>query len=95
MHVSSGWYPDPSRPDTERFWDGTEWTEDSRPSSVDLLEEVDLAEEAALAEEVAAVAVSSTVGFELPTYEALARMGVETVGGADADSPSGSGAVAH
>ena len=94
MHVSSGWYPDPSRPDTERFWDGTEWTEDSRPSSVDLLEEVDLAEEAALAEEVAAVAVRSTVGFELPTYEALARMGVETIGGADGDSPSGSGETA-
>jgi hypothetical protein len=83
VHVSSGWYPDPSRPGTERFWDGTEWTADSQPRSVDLPEEVDLAEE------VATVAVRSTVGFELPTYEVLARMGVHAVGASEGDSPGG------
>ena len=30
MHVASGWYPDPSRPGIERYWDGSEWT-DERP----------------------------------------------------------------
>jgi Protein of unknown function (DUF2510) len=30
VHVSSGWYPDPSQPGIERYWDGSGWT-DVRP----------------------------------------------------------------
>lgn len=25
--TSAGWYPDPQRPDKQRYWDGTTWTE--------------------------------------------------------------------
>ena len=28
--LTSGWYPDPIRPQRERRWDGTEWTDDVR-----------------------------------------------------------------
>ncbi len=28
-----GWYDDPTQPGTQRFWDGTAWTEDRRPST--------------------------------------------------------------
>ena len=28
-----GWYDDPTRPGTQRFWDGSAWTDDHRPSS--------------------------------------------------------------
>ncbi len=27
----SGWYPDPSSPDSERYWDGNAWTTSTRP----------------------------------------------------------------
>ncbi len=30
----AGWYPDPTAPGTERYWDGTAWTDHSRPISV-------------------------------------------------------------
>lgn len=30
MHVPSGWYPDATRPNTERYWDGIAWTEQAR-----------------------------------------------------------------
>ena len=33
MHLSSGWYPDPSQPGIERFWDGSEWAYE-RPVTV-------------------------------------------------------------
>jgi Protein of unknown function (DUF2510) len=26
--VQPGWYPDPQIPDTKRYWDGQDWTED-------------------------------------------------------------------
>ena len=29
-----GWYPDPTAPGTERYWDGTAWTDHSRPVAV-------------------------------------------------------------
>lgn len=32
--VVAGWYLDPSNPRLERFWDGTTWTPETRPSSV-------------------------------------------------------------
>lgn len=27
----AGWYPDPSRPDSQRYWDGRSWTDDRAP----------------------------------------------------------------
>ncbi len=30
----AGWYPDPTAPGTERYWDGTAWTDHSRPVAV-------------------------------------------------------------
>ncbi len=62
MRVVSGWYPDPARPGTERYWDGSEWT-DERP--------VPVADPSAV---TAAAPLRSTVGFELPSDETLARM---------------------
>jgi hypothetical protein len=32
--IPSGWYPDPSGLTCERFWDGEDWTEQTRPLSV-------------------------------------------------------------
>ena len=31
MTAPSGWYPDSNSPGTERYWDGAQWTEQSRP----------------------------------------------------------------
>ncbi|NUK12243.1 DUF2510 domain-containing protein [Streptomyces lunaelactis] len=31
MTTPAGWYPDPSVPSTERWWDGTAWTAHTRP----------------------------------------------------------------
>ena len=77
MHVASGWYPDPSWPGTERYWNGNEWTEDRRPSVADL------------PEGVAGAAVRSTVGFELPSREALAQLGAGATSGATAGATAG------
>ena len=30
MYAPSGWYPDTTRPNTERYWDGIAWTEQAR-----------------------------------------------------------------
>ena len=30
-NLSSGWYPDPQDPSRERFWDGNDWVDASRP----------------------------------------------------------------
>lgn len=27
----AGWYPDPGQPETQRYWDGTAWTEQRAP----------------------------------------------------------------
>ena len=78
MHVSSGWYSDPARPDTECYWDGDEWT-DERPVPA-----------ADLSEETTGDAVRSTVGFELPSYEALTRMGADAAACAAAGAPGDS-----
>jgi hypothetical protein len=32
--IPSGWYPDPSGFNCERFWDGEGWTQQTRPLSV-------------------------------------------------------------
>lgn len=29
----AGWYPDPTQPDTQRYWDGDAWTEQRAPLS--------------------------------------------------------------
>jgi hypothetical protein len=28
----AGWYPDPTRPGTQRYWDGAKWTDHSQPA---------------------------------------------------------------
>jgi hypothetical protein len=75
VHAASGWYPDPARPGTQRYWDGSAWT-DERPVPV---------EDPSEAMRVAPV--RSTVGFELPSHEALDRMGAG--GGAVAGAAAG------
>jgi hypothetical protein len=72
--VSSGWYPDPARPGTERYWDGSQWT-DGRPVPV-----------ADPSEVMSAAPVRSTVGFELPSYEVLARMGAGAAAGGSTET---------
>jgi hypothetical protein len=79
VRVVSGWYPDPARPDTERYWDGSEWT-DERP--------VPVADPSAL---VDAAPLRSTVGFELPSAETLARMGAGARAGATTEKPRRAG----
>jgi hypothetical protein len=32
-NVPAGWYPDPTLPGTQRYWDGSEWTEHRAPLS--------------------------------------------------------------
>ena len=32
--IPSGWYPDPSGLDFDRFWDGTNWTNQTRPKDI-------------------------------------------------------------
>ena len=71
MHVPSGWYLDPARPGTECYWDGNDWTDERPVPGADLFEET------------IRDAVRSTVGFELPSYETLARMGADVA----ADAP--------
>jgi uncharacterized membrane protein YoaK (UPF0700 family) len=29
--AAAGWYPDPAQPGAERFWSGSDWTDDRRP----------------------------------------------------------------
>ena len=82
-----GWYPDPSRPGTERYWDGTEWTEECRPEVIHLSDWTTLSHWADsdlsdLAESEAGTVAHSTVGFELPSEEVLARMGAGAGSGA-------------
>lgn len=31
--IPSGWYPDPQGLNCDRYWDGQEWTSQTRPSS--------------------------------------------------------------
>lgn len=31
MDMEPGWYPDPWKPDTVQYWDGTAWTEQRAP----------------------------------------------------------------
>jgi len=31
---SPGWYPDPEQPDTQRYWDGREWTQQRAPKPI-------------------------------------------------------------
>ena len=32
--VAPGWYPDPNSPGTDRYWNGTEWTDQTQAGSV-------------------------------------------------------------
>ena len=33
LGTPAGWYPDPSHPGVQRYWDGTQWTEHTNPSA--------------------------------------------------------------
>jgi len=33
-HIPAGWYPDPSRPMTQRYWDGAAWSDHIAPMPV-------------------------------------------------------------
>lgn len=79
MHAASGWYPDPTRPGTEHYWDGNDWTDARRVLGADL------------PEELVALAARSTVGFELPSYEALALMGAGAPAGERGEAPASAG----
>ena len=79
MPVASGWYPDPARPGTERYWDGSEWT-DERPFPV-----------ADPSDVMGAASLQSTVGFELPSPEALARMRAGARAGETTEKPRRAG----
>jgi hypothetical protein len=80
VRVVSGWYPDPARPGIERYWDGGEWT-DERPITV-----------ADGFAQMAAASLQSTVGFELPSDETLARMRAGARAGETAEMPRPAGA---
>jgi hypothetical protein len=80
VDVAIGWYPDPARPDIERYWNGTQWTDER------------LVTGAAPPAAVIAAPVRSTVGFELPSYEDLARMGVDAPAGTPEETSAGEGA---
>lgn len=30
MNTPAGWYPDPSDPSAQRYWDGSQWTAQTR-----------------------------------------------------------------
>ena len=74
MHAASGWYADPALPGIERYWDGSTWTDERPVPGADH-------------EAVAAAPLWSTVGFELPSYETLARMGADVVAGEETQKP--------
>ncbi len=82
VDVECGWYPDPARPDVERYWNGTEWTEER------------LVPGAAPSGALTGVPMRSTVGFELPSYEDLAQMGAEAAAGTPDGASAGEGAHA-
>jgi hypothetical protein len=64
MNAAIGWHADPGQPGIERLWDGNKWIAE-RPSF-------------ARPTEIEASATRSTVGFQLPSPEALAQLGVPT-----------------
>jgi len=33
MNLTTGWHPDPQNPDSERWWDGQRWGEQTRPNA--------------------------------------------------------------
>ena len=65
MSTPSGWYPDSTRPNTERYWDGRAWTEQARFPGVRPFESPvppSLAEPELTAEGVVPMFESSTTG---------------------------------
>jgi hypothetical protein len=71
VHTPSGWYPDTTRPNTERYWDGRAWTEQARFPGVRPFES---AVPPALADPqvmppVVSMFETSTVGYSLPRDE--------------------------
>lgn len=80
MNTPSGWYPDTTRPNTERFWNGWTWTEQARFPGVKPFESpipAGLAEPQVAP--VESMFESSTVGFSLPQDESSAHVGAKTI----------------
>jgi hypothetical protein len=93
VSADSGWYPDPTRPGTERYWDGLAWTRIVRAIGA-LTFEV-FPPPNAMAEPEPACEPShgepvSTVGFELPSAGTSAA-GAEPDADVAATSPAGGG----
>jgi hypothetical protein len=66
-NVSAGWYPDPDRPHSQRYWDGTSWTDQIAP----------------LAESAAAIPTKATPAITWPkatSYLGAAAIIVGTIG---------------
>jgi hypothetical protein len=36
QEIPPGWYPDPDGKPTDRYWNGSEWTESTRPQSANI-----------------------------------------------------------
>jgi hypothetical protein len=62
-----GWHPDPAQPGIERLWDGTKWVKE-RP--------IGFSQPGEGGASITELPSPSTVGFELPSPEVLAQMGV-------------------
>jgi hypothetical protein len=67
MNAAIGWHADPAQPGIERLWDGRKWIAE-RPSF-------------ARPTDVEVAPTQSTVGFQLPSSEALAQLGAQAESG--------------
>lgn len=65
----AGWYPDPSQPHTQRYWDGATWTEQRAPLTTAPGQRPSGAFPAALALAIVGAAIA-VVGVFLPRVEA-------------------------
>jgi hypothetical protein len=82
VHTPSGWYEDTTRPNTERFWNGWTWTEQTRFPGVRPFESPippNLAEPKVSPPVVESMFETSTVGFSLPRDESIAQVGAKTI----------------
>lgn len=48
----AGWYPDANAPGTERYWNGQEWTDESRSGSTSTVRKSDTERKAVLAQQI-------------------------------------------
>jgi hypothetical protein len=67
VNTAIGWHCDPTQPGIERLWDGAKWVKE-RP--------IGLSQPGEGGASITELPSPSTVGFELPSPEVLAQMGV-------------------